>query len=139
MKLNSTSELIEKWCSSNKLKLNSDKTTEIIFNISRHGSPANTSCRFLGLYVESSLGWLTHVNHVSSKLSTGIYMFTMLRASFVYYAHIHSHMSYGLLFWGNNGMADTVFKLQKRAMRTISGDSQRTHCRPLFTKYRILT
>ncbi|PSN35064.1 hypothetical protein C0J52_22835 [Blattella germanica] len=128
MKLNSTSELIVKWCSSNKLKLNSDKTTEIIFNICRHGSPANTSCRFLGLYVESSLGWLTHVNNVSSKISTGIYMLRMLRASFVYYAHIHSHMSYGLLFWGNHGMAGRVFKLQKRAIRTISGDSQRTHC-----------
>ncbi|PSN39998.1 hypothetical protein C0J52_21570 [Blattella germanica] len=100
MKLNSTSELIDKWCSSNKLKLNNDKTTEIIFNISRHGSPANKSCRFLGLYVEYSLGWLTHVNHVSSKLSTGIYMLRMLRASLcidsllsVYYGHIHSHMS----------------------------------------------
>ncbi|PSN47762.1 hypothetical protein C0J52_20456 [Blattella germanica] len=54
-------------------------------------------CRFLGLCVESSLGWLTHVNHVSNKLSTGIYMLRMLRASFVY-AHIHSHTSYGLLF-----------------------------------------
>ncbi|PSN57341.1 hypothetical protein C0J52_02108 [Blattella germanica] len=37
-------------------------------------------------------GWLTHVNHVSSKISTGIYMLRMLRASFVYYAHIHSHI-----------------------------------------------
>ncbi|PSN42715.1 hypothetical protein C0J52_14307 [Blattella germanica] len=36
-------------------------------------------------------------------------------------------------------MASRVFKLQKRAVRTISGDSQRTHCRPLFAKYRILT
>ncbi|PSN47988.1 hypothetical protein C0J52_09991 [Blattella germanica] len=48
-------------------------------------------------------------------------------------------MSYGLLFWGNHGMASRVFKLQKRAIRTISGDSQRTHCRSLFAKYRILT
>ncbi|PSN58220.1 hypothetical protein C0J52_05979 [Blattella germanica] len=50
-------------------------------------------------------------------------MLRMLRASFVFYAHIHSHMSYGLLFWGNHGMAGRVFKLQKRAIRTISGDS----------------
>ncbi|PSN46799.1 hypothetical protein C0J52_11177 [Blattella germanica] len=90
--------------------------------------------------------WLTHANHVSNKLCTGIYMLRMLRASLcidsllsVYYAHIHSHMSYGLLFWANHGMASRVFKLQKRATITISGDSQRTHCRPLFTKYRILT
>ncbi|PSN50175.1 hypothetical protein C0J52_06640, partial [Blattella germanica] len=70
-----------------------------ISNIVTYLSPTNTSCRFLGLYLESSLGWLTHVNHVSSKLSgTGIYMLRMLRASFVYYAHFHSHMSYGLLF-----------------------------------------
>ncbi|PSN48335.1 hypothetical protein C0J52_03419 [Blattella germanica] len=57
----------------------------------------------------------------------------------IYYAHIHSHMSYGLLFWGNHGMASRVFKLQKRAIRTISSDAQRTHSRPLFAKYRILT
>ncbi|PSN43977.1 hypothetical protein C0J52_17097 [Blattella germanica] len=36
-------------------------------------------------------------------------------------------------------MANRVFKLQKRAIRSISGDSQRTHCRPLFAKYRTLT
>ncbi|PSN30063.1 hypothetical protein C0J52_27840 [Blattella germanica] len=48
-------------------------------------------------------------------------------------------MSYGQLFWGNHGMASRVFKLQKRTIRTISGDSQRTHCRPRFAKYRIFT
>ncbi|PSN33818.1 hypothetical protein C0J52_19357 [Blattella germanica] len=48
-------------------------------------------------------------------------------------------MSYGLLFWGNHGLANIVFKLQKRAIRTISGDSQRTHCRTLFANYRILS
>ncbi|PSN55040.1 hypothetical protein C0J52_04120 [Blattella germanica] len=48
-------------------------------------------------------------------------------------------MSYGLLLWGNHGMVNRVFKLQKRAIRTNSGESQRTHCRALFTKYRILT
>ena len=31
-----TIEFMEKWCSSNKLKINSDKTTGIMFNISRH-------------------------------------------------------------------------------------------------------
>ncbi|PSN48314.1 hypothetical protein C0J52_03420 [Blattella germanica] len=51
---------------------------------------------------------------------------------------MENHMSYGLLFWGNHGMANRVFKLQKRAIRTISGDAQRTHSRPLFAKYRIL-
>ncbi|PSN42656.1 hypothetical protein C0J52_13035 [Blattella germanica] len=36
-------------------------------------------------------------------------------------------------------MTSRIFKLQKIAIRTISGDSQRTRCRPLFAKYRILT
>jgi hypothetical protein len=39
----------------------------------------------------------------------------------VYFAYFHSVMTYGIMFWGNSSSAERVFKLQKRAVRTMKG------------------
>ena len=57
----------------------------------------------------------------------------------VYYGQIHSHLNYGIILWGNHPSAHSLFVLQKRAVRLIYGASSRSHCRPLFILYGILT
>jgi hypothetical protein len=47
----------------------------------------------------------------------------------VYFAHCHAHLKYGLVFWGGNLKGKTIFKLQKRVVRIISGVSRRYSCR----------
>lgn len=82
---------------------------------------SHNSVKFLGILVESSLGWTSHVEMISKRIVTGIFMLRILKLSVdtktlinVYYAYIHSHLSYGTLIWGNHSSALHLFKLQKR-------------------------
>lgn len=57
----------------------------------------------------------------------------------VYYAYIHSVISYGVVLWGNSTDSKRVLILQKRALRIVSGLSTKTPCRALFKFKKILT
>jgi hypothetical protein len=48
-------------------------------------------------------------------------------------------MSYGIIFWGNSGYANKIFRLQKRVVRIITGVGNRDSCRELFKNLKILT
>ena len=52
---------------------------------------------------------------------------------------VHCHLIYGLAAWGKSKSLDTVFKLQKRAIRSINNKSYRAHTEPLFKSNTILT
>ena len=98
------------------------------------------------LYVCMCLGWQSHVNYISKKLCKGLFMLRVLKNYLpfeslisVYYAHIYSHLNYGILLWGNHASSIKLFILQKRAVRIMCGVSSRTQCRPLFIKTKILT
>ena len=56
-----------------------------------------------------------------------------------YFAYFHSIMSYGIIFWGNSCYANKIFKLQKGAVRIITGVGIRDSCRELFKNLKILT
>lgn len=143
MKLDNTSDKIQKWCRDNYLSLNHQKTVDIMFSTSHI---SDSSERFLGIQIEAGLGWRSHTDHISKKMNKGIFMLRILRQSVsrqtlktVYYAHVHSHLSYGTLLWGNHGSARQVFILQKRSVRLICGVHSKTHCKPLFVELGILT
>jgi hypothetical protein len=36
-----------------------------------------------------------------------------------YYAHAHSIMSYGIIFWGNSTHSNQIFKIKKRIVRGL--------------------
>ena len=57
----------------------------------------------------------------------------------VYYSYFHSLLKYGIIFWGNSQVNRDIFKIQKKAMRIISGKSCRDPCRLLFKQLNILT
>jgi hypothetical protein len=61
---------------------------------------------------------------------------TLLR---VFHGYFMPHIYYSVIFWGSTGHCDTVFKLQKKAIRFISGLGRRDSCRPLFIKFKLLT
>jgi len=56
----------------------------------------------------------------------------------VYFAYIHSIMSYKIIFWGNQPYSDKSFKIQKRVIRIITNSRMRDSCRELFKKLEIL-
>jgi len=48
-------------------------------------------------------------------------------------------LEYGIAFWGNSAESVTVFRLQRRVIRLMTGNNVRTSCRPLFPRLGIMT
>ena len=59
----------------------------------------------------------------------------------LYCTLILPYLNYGILIWGNTCKTylDKLIKLQKWAIRTVSNSHYRSHSRPLFAKYNVLT
>lgn len=102
-------------------------------------------CEFLGIYIDNILNWKTHIRELTSILSPLTYLLrrlTLISPSSVvksaYYGLFQSRISYGLMFWGNSTNVEQVFKMQKRAIRIISGRKALDSCRPLFKELNIL-
>ena len=75
---------------------------------------------FLGLTVDNSLTWQSHINKLTSKLSSASYILRTLRPlltiknlKVIYFSYVHSIISYSLIFWGTSSFSNLIFKLQK--------------------------
>ena len=121
---------LQDWFLSNKLTLNVSKSVCILFgkqkntplNIRLGGEeiPQVKDTKFLGMWIDEELNWNTHVSHLILKLKAKL---NLLRAGknmlgkhalkVVYYAQIHSHISYGLGMWGCHLSQAKMEKLQK--------------------------
>ena len=56
----------------------------------------------------------------------------------VYFAYVHSIMSYGIIFRGNQPYSQKIFKIQKRVIRINTNSRTRDSCGELFKKLEIL-
>jgi hypothetical protein len=119
----------------------------IDFNIMHGNNKIANICniKFLGLTLNNTLSWKTHIDTIIPKLSSASFA---IRADkpflsqdslrMVYYPYFHSIMTYGLIFWGNSHYSSIIFRLQKRIIRIIAGIRGRDSCREHFKKLRIL-
>ena len=139
------------------IQLNLDKThfihfvtknsSSIDFNII-HGNKkiANVyNTTFLGLTLDNSLSWRTHIDTIIPKLSSASFALRLVKPflsldslKMVYYSYFHSVMTYGLIFWGNSHHCNINFRLQKRIIRIIVGIRGRDSCREHFKNLKIL-
>jgi hypothetical protein len=55
----------------------------------------------------------------------------------IYFAYIHSIMTYGIIFWGNSSYTIKLFRIQK-IMRIMMGLKKRDSCRDSFKEIKIL-
>lgn len=150
---------IVNWCKQNCLVINTTKT--VVMNFSNIRSTTNSvheivlnnelvleknSHKFLGVTLDSHLNFNFHIKNICNKVSRHCYTLRHLRTyvdglilKSYYFAHVHSLISYGLICWGMSSDVYQVFKLQKRALRTILGMSQQMSCRTYFKQNRIMT
>ena len=56
----------------------------------------------------------------------------------VYFATVHSIISYGIIFWGISTNSKIIFKTQERIIRIITNSTNMDSCRDLFKKLGIL-
>jgi len=80
-----------------------------------------------------------------SKLKTAYFVIRTIQAimsletlRMVYFAYIHSIISYGIIFGGNQLYSDKIFKIQKRVIRIITSSRTRDACKELLKKLEIL-
>ncbi|XP_044757075.1 uncharacterized protein LOC123315446 [Coccinella septempunctata] len=118
------------WFASNGLCVNEGKTQELVFSLRDMSSlpTANTSVKFLGVYLDASLTWAVQIDSLASRLSSNIFALRVLSSSLstgvlktAYFALVETHLRYGVLVWGNCAQAGIIFGLQRRAMRVLGG------------------
>lgn len=153
-----TAEWMMHWCEQNSLRLNADKTGLIQFSKSRirneslfvrlNGRSIRVvdSVKFLGMHVDSTLSWETHISVIQSKMNSACALIRRLRECIAvgylrtfYFSYIQSRIKYGIIFWGSSKDAIKVFRAQKRVVRCILKLRPRESCRTHFTHLDILT
>jgi hypothetical protein len=117
--INQSLTTIISWFNSNLLTLNFNKThyvelkTKNYFEVQtkvryEHNDISNsTETKFLGLIIDETLSWNQHIELIATKLCSACYVLrnlehivpqTTLRT--IYYAYIHSILSYGIILGG---------------------------------------
>ena len=149
---------INTWLESNLLSLNFNKTHYMEFKTKQyykhnmqiqynHNYIKNTTeAKFLGLVIDETLSWSQQILQLTKRMSMACYALRYIKHSLpihtlklIYFAHVHSIMSYGLIFWGSASCANKVFLLQKRIIRIIANAGPRDPCRNIFRKMQIFT
>jgi len=140
------------WFKVNQLILNYNKTHYLQFNtknsrdydlkLNYQGNyvKSYSNTKFLGLIIDDSLLRKAHTDQMMSKLNTACFVIRTIQAimspetlKIVYFAYIHSIMSYGIIFWGNQPHSDKIFKIKKkRVIRIITKSRKRDSCREVF-------
>jgi hypothetical protein len=106
----------------------------------------NTSnIKFLGLHIEETLSWTSHIDKLVTKLSPACYAIRTVKGfmsqeilKMIYFSYVHSIIEYGTIFWGHSTNSASVFRMQKRIIRVIMNVKTRDFCRELFKNLNIL-
>jgi len=141
----------------NSLSLNFDKTYSLQFRPkSSYEINLKISCdnklikeirntKFLGLDIDSSMSWKTHIDQMIIKLSRTCYAVRYIKYFIFqdtlrtnYFSYFHSILSYGIIFCGNSVYSSNIFKVQKRIIRITMNVKNRDSCHQLYKNLKIL-
>ena len=140
-RVNKDLQLLYEWLCANRLSLNTGKTEFIVFRPARYKMTErltlklhhtklfeSSKIKYLGLILDNKLNWKGHIVELSKKLSRAVGLLYKVRhlcptpvLRSLYYSLFHSHLSYGLVLWGNANQSyiDKIRSLQKRALKSI--------------------
>jgi len=153
-----TISIVNTWFKCNRLSLNTEKTlfvefkssnyTDNILQMTEDRLEINQSreTRFLGITLDSTLTWKQHIEQVTTRMSSACYALRNIKhvvsqdtLKMVYFANVHSVMSYGIILWGNSTHTKKIFTLQKKCIRILANANTKASCRILFRKLNIMT
>jgi hypothetical protein len=105
-----------------------------------------TEIKFLGLTIDDTLSWKQHIEQVINKMCSAGYALRNIKhivpvniLRVIPFAHIHSIISYGIIFGGSSSYANKVFILQKKIIKIITNTRPRDSCREVFKNMEIMT
>ena len=149
--------ILLEWFSANQLSPNLNKTVMMNFWPGKNKAnikidditiPTVTHCKFLGVHVNEDLNWNFHRECLHNKITTNLHL---LRSSKnilnidslkkVYYAHVHSHLIYGIKVWGSmisSPQINSLYKQHKQCLQLIGKLKSRENTDPTFRIMKIL-
>jgi len=142
----------------NLLNLNFNKTRYLAFRTKNYYT-ANTQikydqeCRtnasqikFLGLTIDYTFSWKQHTEQILNKMCTAYYALRNIKhivpintQRVIYFAHMHSIISYGIIFCGSSSYANKVFTIPKKIIGIITSTRPTDSCRDVFKSMEIMT
>lgn len=159
-KLNNELERVVEWCKTNHLILNPIKSQFMLFKsnhrllscvpqvtVNNHLITATNCVSFLGIKLDSNLKFTHHIAFIKQKTAFGIRALIKARTYFplqallsLYFAFIHSHITYGITSWGNtyNVHLSSIQHLQNMAIRIITNSPFQSNACTLLLNNSIL-
>jgi hypothetical protein len=122
--------------------------TSRIHEINRVGvSDKVPAIKYLGVYFDPGLNFKFHLKQISIKISRSQYHLRCVKnilppaaLKSIYFALIHSHITYATEIWGSasQSLINEIYVKQKAAIRLISNANFNAHTAPLFKSLQIL-
>uniref|UniRef100_A0A8C6LUY9 Reverse transcriptase domain-containing protein n=1 Tax=Nothobranchius furzeri TaxID=105023 RepID=A0A8C6LUY9_NOTFU len=149
---------IKLWFDGNKLSLNSDKSCfmifsntnsndEILLNIDEINIKRVQEVKYLGVIIDEKLSWKLHINSVKTKISKTIALLHRAKGLLdnnslylLYNSLIVPYLNYCIEIWGTTykTYTNSIYILQKKAIRIITRSNYRDPSNPLFIKLKTL-
>jgi hypothetical protein len=96
--------------------------------------------------IDETLFWNQHIEQIATKLCSACYTLINLKhivpqstLRTIYYAYIHSILSYDIILGGRSSNVNKLFILQKKMVRIIINARIRESCREAFKNMQIIT
>lgn len=112
-----------------------------------HIIPDSNCVSFLGIKLDCNLKFSDHIAFIKHKCTFGIRALIRSKPYFskgallsLYFAFIHSHITYGIVSWGNTYHChlSSIQHLQNQAIRIITNSNFFTNASPLLRDHNIL-
>ena len=99
------------------------------------------SFKFVGMHLDEFITWEIHINKLCKKIASANFALNSIKRylplrirKLVYNSLIRCHLEYGILAYGGAKCKEMsqLFKLQKKAVRTVATKSYKAHTDPIF-------
>ena len=160
--LNQEMAALSEWFKANRLSLNIDKTSYILFsasNVRRVPQPSFElfiesfkvkrveSCKFLGVYLDEKMTWKTHIEQITSKMAKTVGIISRIKhilPKYIlhtsYYTMIFPYSHYCNIVWASTytSRLQKIVVFQKKIIRIISVRKYQDHTSNYFNELHIL-
>ena len=149
--LNRDMEMLLDWFRANQLSINLEKTVMMQFwskhdkikiRVMNNPIPNVWSTKFLGVFIDDTMSWKTHIEYLHNKLAMNKHMLFISKHKLdkdslwkVYFSHIHSHFVYGIKAWGPSLSSESLDMLKRQQNKCIRQIDQ---SKPLTQMYKHL-
>ena len=127
--------------------INADRTRtceyESLFSMNNRAIDIVKNFNYLGIILDANMSWKSHIAMVRNKLSriNGIlhrlkYQYPQNILVTLYKSLFIPHINYGSLLWGQ--VAESIDKIQKKAIRTITYSNYIAHSEPLLKELNLI-